>query len=76
MWVDKMAGQTVKYTDPKNFRPCRKKQYEIWVCKPPVGTVVINKLEQSQAVKSLNGKDYFTLDELQRLQSQNQMLYT
>jgi len=71
-----MAGQTVNYTDHKNFRPCRKKQYEIWVCKPPVGTVVINKLEQSQAVKSLNGKDYFTLDELQRLQSQNQMLYT
>lgn len=47
-----------------NYKPCQKKQYEIWVCQPPKGTVVINKLEQADTVRACNGREYFTAQEL------------
>ena len=49
---------------PKNYKPCKKKQYEIHACRPPKNTVVINKLEQAQAVRACKGKTYFTVEEL------------
>lgn len=58
----------VDINNPSNYKNCSKKQYEIYVCMPPKNTVVINKLEQADVVKMLNGKTYFTVDELEHMQ--------
>ena len=55
---------TYPWDNPANYKPCKKKQYEIWVCKPPQGTVVINKLEQADAVKYADGRTFFTASEI------------
>ena len=47
-----------------NFKPCKKKQYDIYACLPPLGTVVINKLEQARVLKLTNGKTWFSLSEI------------
>ena len=52
-----------------SYKNCSKKMYEIYVCMPPKDTVVINKLEQADVVKALNGREYFTVEELQKMQS-------
>lgn len=57
--------------DVRQYRPCRKKVYEIWVCRPPEGTIVVNKLEQPQSVQALGGRTFFTVKELHQLQAQN-----
>lgn len=59
---------SVDFNNPANYKNCSKKLYEIYVCMPPKNTVVINKLEQADVVKMLNGKTYFTVDELERMQ--------
>lgn len=43
----------VDIDNPANYRNCKKKQYEIWVCKPPIGTVVFNRLEHAKAILQL-----------------------
>lgn len=58
---------TVDIDNPSSYKNCAKKQYEIYVCMPPKGTVVINSLEQADVVKMLNGKTYFTVDDLKRM---------
>ena len=58
----------------KSYKKCQKKQYDIHVCKPPVGTIVINKLEQADVVADL-GKDFFTLDEQAKLAQTNPAQY-
>lgn len=52
------------WDNPQNYKLCKKKQYEIWVCKPPQGTVVINTLEQADAVKFAGGRTFFTAREI------------
>lgn len=48
------------WDNPQNYKPCKKKQYELWVCKPPKGTVVINKLEHTDAYQFAGGHSFFT----------------
>lgn len=60
--------KNVDFNNPANYKNCSKKLYEIHVCMPPKDTVVINSLEQADVVKMLNGKTYFTLDELEHMQ--------
>lgn len=60
--------QNVDFNNPANYKNCSKKLYEIHVCMPPKNTVVINSLEQADVVKMLNGKTYFTVDELEHMQ--------
>lgn len=55
------------WDNPSNYRKCQKKQYDIHVCMPPKGTIVINVLEQADTVKYFNGKTYFTLRDLAKL---------
>lgn len=55
------------WDNPSNYRKCQKKQYDIHVCMPPKGTIVINALEQADTVKYFNGKTYFTLRDLAKL---------
>lgn len=52
------------WNNPQSYKPCKKKKYTIHVCIPPVGTVVINKLEQAGACNSV-GRTFFTAKELQ-----------
>lgn len=39
--------------NPASYKNCTKKQYEIWVCKPPVGTIILNKFEHEFLIKKL-----------------------
>lgn len=61
--------------DPKNYKRCQKKKYNVWVCMPPLGTCVINKLEQAQVVKAVNGRTYFTAHQMANLCSGRQDSY-
>lgn len=61
--------------DAKNYKPCRKKIYEIYVCKPPIGTCVINKLEQADIVRQCNGRTFFTADEMQKMSMTNPQMF-
>lgn len=31
-----------------SYKPCKKKQFEVWMCRPPLGTVVVDHLTQSR----------------------------
>lgn len=41
----------VDFNSPTNYKNCSKKQYEIYVCMPPKGTIVLNKLEQYKIIQ-------------------------
>lgn len=62
------------WEDIRNYKNCAKKLYEIHVCMPPKNTIVVNKLEQADTVKMLNGKTYFTADEVLKFKEQNPQL--
>ena len=53
------------WDNPANYKKCVKKQYEIWVCQPPQGTVVINKLEQADSVSACRGRTVFAPFEIE-----------
>lgn len=63
-----MPKVPVMIDDPSLYKPCRKKTYDIHVCMPAKGSVVVNKLEQLDTVKMLGGKTYFRADTLKGLQ--------
>ena len=48
------------WDNPQNYKPCKKKQYEIWVCKPPKNVAIINKLEHTDAFQFAGGNSFFT----------------
>lgn len=60
---------------PTSYKRCDKKKYEIHVCKPPIGTCVINCLEQAHIVKQLNGKTYFTAEQMLEMRSKNPQMF-
>jgi hypothetical protein len=66
-----MAQSQVDFNNPANYENCSKKNYEIYVCMPPKNTIVINKFEQADVVKQLNGKTYFTVEDIEKLQKNN-----
>lgn len=50
--------------NPKFYGKCQKVDYTIHACAPPIGTVVINKLEQAQVLQQYTkGRAYFTANE-------------
>ena len=59
----------VNIQDVNSYKQCQKKQYEMYVCKPPKNTVVFNRLEQVDIVKSLGGKAYYTASEIDDLRN-------
>ena len=61
--------------DNTKLKKCKKKIYEIWVCKPPTGTCVINKLEQAAVVQQCKGRTYFTADEMAQFKASNVTMY-
>ena len=61
----------VNINDIANYRNCAKKLYSVYVCKPPQNTVVINKLEQADVIRTLNGKTFFTAEEIENMETTN-----
>lgn len=66
----------VDWNNPASYKNCSKKSYDIYVCMPPKNTVVINKLEQADAVRQLGGKTYFTVNEIDKLSKSNQQMFS
>ena len=54
------------WDNPENYKPCVKKLYDVYVCKPPIGTVVVNKLEQNDSYLLLNKQDYVSVSAMQK----------
>lgn len=59
------------WNNPANYKPCYKKQYDIWACIPPKGTIIVSKLEQPESVARLGGRTYFTGEMLAEYQRTN-----
>lgn len=45
----------------KNYRRCFAKRYRIYVCRPPRGVVIYNKLEHPELLSQTGGQAYMTL---------------
>ena len=41
------------YMNVNNYKPCVTKQAEVWLCKPPTGTVVLNKFTDVDIIQKL-----------------------
>lgn len=65
----------VDFENAKSYAPCHKKEYEVWLCKPPAGTIVINKFAHSEAMQKFEGKTFFTTDELHKMLEDNSQVY-
>ena len=61
----------IDYTNPSNYKKCTRKQFEVYFCKPPINTIVLNTESFPDIVKSCNGKRYFTADEIASMQKKN-----
>jgi hypothetical protein len=65
-------------TDWKNlalYSPCKLKQANMYLCMPPLGTVVINKIEHPETIRSFNGKSYFLAREVKAEQAKDSEIY-
>ena len=49
-----------------NWKKAHKKQYDIYVSMPEKGTVVVNKLEQPDSVRVLNGHTWVTPQQMEK----------
>lgn len=61
-------------SNPSNYVPCTKKNYTVHICKPVLGTMIINKIEQPKLVAQL-GSAYLPASTVLRLQSTGNPLY-
>ena len=52
------------WEDPSNFKPCSKISHEVYACRPPSTTIVINRFEQADTVAKLDGRTFFTWQEI------------
>lgn len=59
-----------------NFKECVPKIYEGWVCAPPVGTIVLNKIRYPGVLSRNRIKDYYTPKELAEMQKRSMKKYT
>lgn len=58
-----------------NYKPCRMKLHDLYVCKPPVGTVVIDHLSHPDIVKSVGGNTWFSAEDLAKPNFQQLLVY-
>lgn len=61
----------IDYTNPSNYKKCTRKQFEVYFCKPPINTIVLNTESFPDIVKSCKGKRYFTAAEVASMQKKN-----
>lgn len=57
------------------FKPCRRVEYDVFVCKPPTGSAVLNPNKNYKAMYLLNGKSYISPREVVEVQKTNPSLY-
>ena len=66
---------SVDFRTAGNYKKCRRKQYEAYICMPPEDTVVINSLEHPEIVKQLRGRTYFTSSDVMNAKLNNPVLF-
>lgn len=59
----------------EQFKPCRRIEYEAFVCKPVINSVVLNPVQNYKAMYLLGGKTYLTPKEVVEVQKTNSSLY-
>lgn len=59
--------ERVDINDVSKYKKCQKKKYNVWVCMPPKGTCVINKLEQREVMSRFKGRTYITASEMMQM---------
>lgn len=57
------------------FKPCRRVEYDVFVCKPPTGSAVLNPNNNYKAMYLLNGKSYISPREVSEIQRNNSNLF-
>jgi hypothetical protein len=65
----------VDINNPNNYKNCFKKSYDMYVCKPPKNTLIIDKLKNPNIVKMFNGKTYFSSKDIDKIHKENQELF-
>ena len=72
----------IDINNPANYKNCIKKQADYWLCKPPKGTIIVNKLEQyellvylRQYIPTFNSRCYLTAEEANAIMNSNSQLY-
>ena len=72
----------IDINNPANYKNCIKKQADYWLCKPPKGTIIVNKLEQyellvylRQYIPTFNSRCYLTAKEANEILGSNSQLY-
>lgn len=58
------------------FKPCKRKAYEAYFSKPPVGSAILNKVTDFKAVQALGGKTYLSPREVLELKQNNTLVYS
>lgn len=71
-----MAFNMSRVHDPNNYRNCIHKSHTLWMCKPPVGTVVVNKLYHPDVVAALGGRTHIKAVEFAALRTRDPSSYT
>lgn len=61
--------------DIKNYKECIPKQYEAYVCAPPVGTLILNKLRYPSEYRRCTNREYYLPDELAQLKTRDADFY-
>ena len=61
----------IDLNEQKNYKNCSKKAHNLYVCKPPINTVVINRLDHYEEVKKLGNKAYYTIHDLEQYKEAN-----
>ena len=65
----------INYNDTRYYRHCQMKAHTMWLCKPPVGTIVIDKLKRPDVVRAVGGRTYFTAVEVETMRVRNPNMY-
>lgn len=61
------------FTD--KFKSVRRKQYEAWLCKVPIGCCVLDKVKNAKAIELLRGRNYLSNIEVNELRRSNPEIY-
>lgn len=62
------------FDNPENYKSCTRKQYDAYVCMPPVNTIVLNVFENPNSIdafRRFGNKTYFTVNDIKMLQERD-----
>lgn len=55
--------------DPKSYKKCQKKIYNVWVCMPPLGTCILNKLEHARFAEYIGKRTWYLSGEMKSMKN-------